>query len=930
MSVTYFKSGAEAEGSDVNSIGKWQLTIVSKTAALEEQMNINAYYAGTSAEVIYCQQRHLSYQNVLCVNKQANSPRMSNPTLTWERLGSKFYRNFKGFELQWDIELEDYIVASAPYGGAIALTKDKDRIRTRSVDSKMAALKICSGSGKDIKELPWDGGRIAGIGLTTREDLLVVSESGAIRCYYSFEGNFMQFTMGRAAEADKVLECKFHGDELVALLGNGEFIAMTRYGQDSPQFRPLAKMPDGKVVDDIDSWTIVPPNPDMGQNLEAIVSVGGNFVVLSQYEAVCDRFDEFFKAISVGQNVANGGTENGTAKSLAFEILTVSPSGNWVGAWRNDGTVFAFARDMGDGRIVKAIHTGKPNQLAWCGEDALALVENDTVTLLDVELGKTLELYFDARVQLFSEVDGMRTLTCDRHDFFTRVPQSVVDIFRLGSTSPAAILLDSVEQLERKSPKADENLQLIANELATAVDACVEAAGLEFEPRAQKTLLRAAAFGKFAIPVYNSDRYIRMSDALRVLNTVRLFDVGMLVSYPQFSSRLGPNSLIDRLLKRRMHALAFECGQYLDIPGSHERVLVDWACTKIRLDQSNEDATLFRAIMAKTSNKLGVEYDRIAATAFEEGRPDLAVVLINEELRADRQIPLLLSMNENELAIAEAGRSCDTNLMYYVLIVLMRKLPRAAFYRLINDQPLASRCYIRLCRALESVGFNEDDFYYQDDRREDIATSRYARIIASPPDSEAELIDSLGEAKTLFRQAKTLGFEEHAVEEQIRLVRLHLDLERDYGHSFRGKTITETISVLLAMTAISRATKVKDEFKVSDAKFWWLRIQALVARRDWDALHKLATSKKSPIGYEPFYSEALRFGNKQNAALYVSLCTNLPMERRLQMYIDVGDLRRAIEEARKYRDVNGLKWLKQHATEAQQMDIENIIASLGK
>lgn len=868
---------------------------------------------------------------------------MSNPTLTWERLDSKFYRNFEGYDLQWYVDLDEYEVASAQYGGAIALAKKQDRIRTRTADQRVAPLKIYSGAGREIRELPWDGGRIAGIGMTTDEELLVVSENGTARDYYDFEGGFRQLTMGQAAEDAGVRACQFHGDELVAQLGDGEFVALVRHGHGGEGvFRPLAKVPVIAGGAQVDGWAVAPADADVGRSLEVIISVGGQLVVLGQYEAVTDRYEDVALASQTngssngpkksgsGAGKPNGAAAGSESFGPSFPVLSVSPSGSWIGGWRSDGRAVAFERD-GGGRIISEPYDERPAQIAWCGDDALVLVSEDhTATLLDLELGKSLSVYFDSRVVVLSEVDGMRTLTSERHDFFARVPQRAVDIFRLGSTAPAAILLDSVEQLERKSPKADENLLLIADELSLAVDACVEAAGHEFSPRVQKMLLRAAAFGKAAVPLYNSDRFVRMSDALRVLNAVRSPDVGMLVSYPQFSTRLGPHALVGRLLKRRMHALAAEAGTVLDVPGARERVLVDWARAKIRLSPADDDASLFRAIMVKTSSHSGVEYDQIAATAHEEGRPDLAVVLINEEPRADRQIPLLLSMNEHELAIAEAARASDPALVYYVLLVLARKLPRAAFFRLINDQPLASRCYVRLCRALDVPGFSEDDFYYQDDRRADIAKRYYARLVASPPATDGELVSELADARALFRQAKTLEFEEHAVQEQQKLAKVHADLEKDYGQPFRGKTVAETIAALLAMSATSRATKVKDDFKVSDAKFWWLRIHALVARRDWDGLHKLASSKKSPIGYEPFFHEALRAGNKQNAALYVAYCTNLPTQRRLEMYVEVGDLRRAIDDARKHKDIAGLNWLKQHATEAQQMDIESIISTLRK
>lgn len=58
-------------------------------------------------------------------------------------------------------------------------------------------------------------------------------------------------------------------------------------------------------------------------------------------------------------------------------------------------------------------------------------------------------------------------------DFLQKVPEATDEVFRLGAGSPASVLLDAVEQLDQKSPKADDNIQLIRPNLTEAVDTCV-------------------------------------------------------------------------------------------------------------------------------------------------------------------------------------------------------------------------------------------------------------------------------------------------------------------------------------------------------------------------------------------------------------------------------------------------------------------------
>jgi len=46
---------------------------------------------------------------------------MASPTADWERVGDRFYRKIKLYDAVFDqdLELENYIIAGAPYGGAI-------------------------------------------------------------------------------------------------------------------------------------------------------------------------------------------------------------------------------------------------------------------------------------------------------------------------------------------------------------------------------------------------------------------------------------------------------------------------------------------------------------------------------------------------------------------------------------------------------------------------------------------------------------------------------------------------------------------------------------------------------------------------------------------------------------------------------------------
>lgn len=50
----------------------------------------------------------------------------SNPLANWEKVGDSFYRKIPIYDAVFDdeVELENYIVAGAPYGGAIGMLKE--------------------------------------------------------------------------------------------------------------------------------------------------------------------------------------------------------------------------------------------------------------------------------------------------------------------------------------------------------------------------------------------------------------------------------------------------------------------------------------------------------------------------------------------------------------------------------------------------------------------------------------------------------------------------------------------------------------------------------------------------------------------------------------------------------------------------------------
>lgn len=70
------------------------------------------------------------------------------------------------------------------------------------------------------------------------------------------------------------------------------------------------------------------------------------------------------------------------------------------------------------------------------------------------------------------------------------------------------------------------------------MNACIQAAVHEtagaHSINLQKTLLRAASFGKCFLDRYDASTFVNMSKVLRVLNAVSHFEIGIPLTYPQY------------------------------------------------------------------------------------------------------------------------------------------------------------------------------------------------------------------------------------------------------------------------------------------------------------------------------------------------------------------------------------------------------------
>lgn len=392
-----------------------------------------------------------------------------------------------------------------------------------------------------------------------------------------------------------------------------------------------------------------------------------------------------------------------------------------------------------------------------------------------------------------------------------------------------------------------------------------------------------------------------MCETLRVLNAVRFYEIGIPLSYDQFL-RLTPENLIKRLINRREYLIALRISTYLRLPT--DRIYVHWASQKVRIGSEDED-TICRLIVEKLAGKRGISFEEIARAAYDEGRGRLATELLNHEPRAGKQVPLLLKMEEDEIALDKAIESGDSDLILFVLFQLRKKLPQNSFYRVINSRPTATA-------LIESSANSDDgdnrflrDLYYQDDRRVDGA-NLLVREALKQPDTRTTT-DKLASAAKLLSDSKDTSFEHKALQEATALLDRQTTLDKDLSpSSFTSLSLHATILKLLTLNHVTRAKKLQSEFKVSEKTIWWLRLRAQVSTRSWPDLEALAQhTRKSPIGWVPFFTLVVAAGNQKLAAVFIpKVVAAREVESRevVKMWERCGMRVKAAEEAVRGRD----------------------------
>ncbi|KAF7494651.1 Vacuolar protein sorting-associated protein 16 -like protein [Sarcoptes scabiei] len=793
---------------------------------------------------------------------------MSLFTSNWNYLGETIFKKFEICSMLWggEIDLNEFHISSANYGGPIALVK---KIHSQ-VKSHQQNVRIYSAFGELLSEFSISEDIIQ-IGWSHREEFICVLSNGFISLYDMFGQHNSTLTLDQEIRDSKLIECKI-------------------YKNDDRTEIPLMKEPPTCweiLTYDIDTRLIVSHDKE----LTILRSQDLGLININPFG---ESFDEFITAMAVSFDYSRIAFFTETGKLFIANCDSNLP---------NCMSVFSTESKI------------KPKQLTWCGKDAVACHWTNLIFFVDNEKN-WLKYPTYGNVHMIQEIDCIRVIDSDFQELITKVDESAVEIFKIGSWSSGANLLEASRLFEQENHKVDDYIRLIEekNEMEYAVNACLKAACHEFDISTQKLLLRASTFGKCFAKNCDSDSFYRVCQRLRILNALRNPDVGIPLTYNQLE-RININVIIDRLIERRHFLLALRIAQFLQIVPEDGmiKILTKWAFFKIRQPNIDEEEVAAR-ISRKIQPKSGVSFAEIANKAIEYGRKNLAIKLLDLELKATEQVPLLLKLKEYRRALQRAIESGNTNLIHMVVLSFKKIQTNDQFYLGLRDFPIAYNLYQKYCRQddreqLRNIYIQETDhisegFSYleqsieleSEQNDQDQSTKNYRK-------NKITLITT---AMDKFKRSRNNFLSQH-IDEYCRLLKYQLRLESKFvGIKFFDLSLQQTLACLLKNHEIKLCEELKKEFKISEKRYYHQRLLTMAEMSEWQEIEQLSKGKKSPIGYEPFVDVCIQFNNRYEAQKYLPRIRD---ENKIKYFIKVGNLDDAAKFAQDAKDFEALRYI---------------------
>jgi len=405
------------------------------------------------------------------------------------------------------------------------------------------------------------------------------------------------------------------------------------------------------------------------------------------------------------------------------------------------------------------------------------------------------------------EIDGLRIMGANDAYLLRFCPVVLQALTQLGSTTPGALMVESLRALDARDATAHDLLNIIEDK-PMAVSELISACTHELDVKQAVEWLRAAALaGHGGNDLTSAGLNMRVVAAMakRGAAVTTAYQIAMTSREVCFS----------RLVKTGGDFfLAHKVAKWWSL--SSRPVLATWACAQAALNGEFETIRARLLVGGKTSSGAAAA---VAMVAWRAGKKDLALRLVALEVRIDRRVMALLQMSEatKAMEILEASSGVDPDLVNRV----------AAFAKMENH-PAAIRIAINPCERLAQIGTKP-------------AFHQRALLLV-----EMALSNRDGEYRLALLEDAAKAFESAGRADRAVQAREHaklLALQQNVSPRLVGKSACESIVDCVARKQEDLVEKFR--LGVSPMLYWRARLRGLAMRGGWPEALKLASAKES-------------------------------------------------------------------------------------
>ncbi|KPI89950.1 putative vacuolar protein sorting complex subunit [Leptomonas seymouri] len=649
-----------------------------------------------------------------------------------------------------------------------------------------------------------------------------------------------------------------------------------------------------------------------------------------------------------------------------------SPDGRTIAFIMSDGALYLTSSTFSDISLLRrtGVTAADFKQLTWCGDHCVVVVqrvkysgfeeENDgtcTALLVNADAPDIADNISDLPYDmcLLMESDGVWALSKDSLYFLQEVPLPVQRVFSVGSRAPAAMLLNTYDEFMTGNASAVRMLQSLEQQTGALMDAvadCVAAAGFEFDMAQQKRLLRIAAFGRTFCSVCDLGAFVSMSKRLRVRNHLRFESIGMILTDRQLTC-LGEERLLQRLALCKEHQVAFCVADALGL--DVKPTMINWAMSKLTSAVTrgkDEEKGAARQIVKKLKACSFNGFAELAQQAKIAGCGAAALMLLDAEASPGKQIPMLLSIGEADVALKRAMSSADADLLFTVILHLIRMrgsgvITTLAMHRASRDLLLQ---YVGMCEGNQDLMveyFNKNPriqtyfhlrSFFQEETRLSNALAQSVENAdwemlqeCKSVDIQAAILSTKKAVEQSPRpQPATTAFspivggvvpfplsmvEERYLQLQSKLIEEQTQLMKELNDCrFLQASAADTIRFAIEHGRASIAQRLKSDFCIPEKMYQRCMLSAYLSTGQWDLIDSMSgatSNKKTLLDGEAYVVALLSYKRPQQAKQYIPRIPQI--EARMEYYVLCGDWFSAAAECKRNNDPDLLGQLKERA-----------------